>query len=91
MQAGLDGGAWSTTGLSISLCVRACVCACVCVGWSCGTDHMDAQGYRGYVGQGLGCGESPLSLQPTMNNSSTVVGAGVRGLGFGEEERGGAA
>lgn len=51
---------------------------------------MDAQGYRGYVGQGLGCGESPLSLQPTMNNSSTVVGAGVRGLGFGEEERGGA-
>lgn len=52
----------------------------------------DAQGYRGYVGHGRGCGESSVSLDPTIHNSTPAVGAGVPGpgaragpgVGFGE-------
>lgn len=50
----------------------------------------DAQGYRGYVGHGQGCSESSVSLDPTIHNSTPVVGgrgpgawAGL-GFGFGE-------
>lgn len=43
----------------------------------------DAQGYWGYVGHGRGCGESSVSLDPTMHNSAPVVGAGVPGPGLG--------
>lgn len=48
----------------------------------------DAQGYWGYVGHGRGCGESSVSLDPTMHNSAPVVGAGVPGPGLGFWERG---
>lgn len=43
----------------------------------------DAQGYRGYVGHSRGCGESFVSLDPTIHNSTPVVGAGVPGPGLG--------
>lgn len=43
----------------------------------------DAQGYRGYVGHGRGCGESSVSLDPTIHNSTPGVGAGVPGPGLG--------
>lgn len=43
----------------------------------------DAQGYRGYVGHGQGCSESSVSLDPTIHNSTPVVGAGVPGPGLG--------
>ena len=56
----------------------------------------DAQGYRGYVGHGRGCGVFPFTLKPAMHNSAKRGGGrggigpklGLHGVGFGEESGG---